>query len=157
MILDPGAMNVIYGPSELEDLRGMVNFQVPAQTKHSILRQRELLAEAEVIFTGWGAPVMDETFLAAAPKLRAVFSRGGQHPLVYDARFLAAGYRCHLRGGCQRGFSRPGTSQRTRSSKSVECWLPKIRVRLNKKASAFPTLNGHFTLPDSSLKIELTN
>ena len=27
------------------------------------------LREAEVIFSGWGAPVMDEAFLSAAPNL----------------------------------------------------------------------------------------
>jgi phosphoglycerate dehydrogenase-like enzyme len=77
MILDPGAMEVIYGPSELADLHEMVQFHAPPQTKQSILRQPELLAEAEVIFTGWGAPLMDEAFLAAAPKLRAVFHGAG--------------------------------------------------------------------------------
>ena len=77
MILDPGALEVIYGPAEQEDLQEMVRFRAPPQTKQSILRQPELLADAEVIFTGWGAPLMDEAFLAAAPKLRAVFHGAG--------------------------------------------------------------------------------
>ena len=36
-----------------------------------------LLADAEVIFSGWGAPMMDEAFLEAAPNLRAVFYGAG--------------------------------------------------------------------------------
>jgi phosphoglycerate dehydrogenase-like enzyme len=36
-----------------------------------------VLADVEVIFSGWGAPVMDEAFLAAAPKLKAVFYGAG--------------------------------------------------------------------------------
>ena len=77
MILDPGALEVVYGPSELEELREMVQFPAPPQTRQSILLQPGWLAEAEVIFTSWGAPLMDEAFLAAAPKLRAVFHGAG--------------------------------------------------------------------------------
>lgn len=36
-----------------------------------------MLSEVEIIFSGWGAPVMDEAFLAAAPRLRAVFYGAG--------------------------------------------------------------------------------
>jgi phosphoglycerate dehydrogenase-like enzyme len=35
------------------------------------------LAEAEVLITSWGAPVMDEAFLARAPRLRAVIHAAG--------------------------------------------------------------------------------
>jgi phosphoglycerate dehydrogenase-like enzyme len=35
------------------------------------------LAEAELLFSGWGAPVMDAAFLAAAPRLRMVFYGAG--------------------------------------------------------------------------------
>jgi len=35
------------------------------------------LKQADVIFSGWGAPLMDREFLAAAPALRAVFYAGG--------------------------------------------------------------------------------
>lgn len=35
------------------------------------------LAEAEVLFTGWGAPRFDATFFARAPRLRAIFHAGG--------------------------------------------------------------------------------
>jgi phosphoglycerate dehydrogenase-like enzyme len=36
-----------------------------------------LLRDVEVIFCGWGTPVMDEAFLAAVPNLRAVFHAAG--------------------------------------------------------------------------------
>jgi phosphoglycerate dehydrogenase-like enzyme len=35
------------------------------------------LAELEVLITGWGCPTLDEAFLAAAPKLRAVLHAAG--------------------------------------------------------------------------------
>jgi phosphoglycerate dehydrogenase-like enzyme len=44
------------------------------------------LATAEVVFTGWGAPRLDADFLAAAPRLRAVFhAAGGVRDLVSPA------------------------------------------------------------------------
>ena len=43
---------------------------------HGLVR-RTVLAEADVILSGWGMAVMDEAFLAAAPKLKAVFYGAG--------------------------------------------------------------------------------
>ncbi|MEJ3749711.1 hydroxyacid dehydrogenase [Actinomycetes bacterium KLBMP 9797] len=40
-------------------------------------RAADRLAELEVLITGWGAPRLDEAFLAAAPKLRAVLHAAG--------------------------------------------------------------------------------
>lgn len=37
----------------------------------------DLLASCEVLFTGWGAPRFDAAWLAALPRLRAVFSASG--------------------------------------------------------------------------------
>lgn len=55
------------------------NFDVLSKplTKNNVLDHPELLAEVEVIFSGWGAPVFDEAFLAAAPKLEAIFYAAG--------------------------------------------------------------------------------
>lgn len=40
-------------------------------------RRRDELAAADVVFSGWGAPLMDEEFLTAAPRLKAVFYAAG--------------------------------------------------------------------------------
>lgn len=40
-------------------------------------RHTDILGEAEVIFSGWSAPLMDAIFLRAAPKLRAFFYGAG--------------------------------------------------------------------------------
>lgn len=39
--------------------------------------QREILERADVVFSGWGAPVMDEEFLRHVPRLKIVFYAGG--------------------------------------------------------------------------------
>lgn len=55
------------------------NFEVIGDplTKDNYLEQKELLAEVEVIFSGWGAPTFDQEFLEAAPNLEAIFYAAG--------------------------------------------------------------------------------
>jgi phosphoglycerate dehydrogenase-like enzyme len=76
-ILDPGSYDLIYGEQERADLAALVDVYAPQQTRESILENPGLLGAAEVILSGWGAPVMDSAFLAAAPQLKAVFYGAG--------------------------------------------------------------------------------
>lgn len=76
-ILDAASVEVIYGPRDRRHLEELADIYAPAQTRESISAHPELLADAEVIFSGWGAPVMNDAFLQAAPKLRAVFYGAG--------------------------------------------------------------------------------
>ena len=76
-ILGADSINAIYGSEELNDLHEMADFFAPPQTRESIAANPAVLAEAEVIFSGWGAPIMDDAFLEAAPKLRTVFYGAG--------------------------------------------------------------------------------
>ncbi|HXV32234.1 MAG TPA: hydroxyacid dehydrogenase [Sinorhizobium sp.] len=53
-------------------------------------RAKRLLAEAEILVTGWGAPLFDEVALAAAPRLRLVVHAAGTvkgivDPCIFDA------------------------------------------------------------------------
>jgi phosphoglycerate dehydrogenase-like enzyme len=76
-ILDAEFLPLIYGIEERGELERLAHFYAPPQTRESIARRRALLADAEIIFSGWGAPLMDEEFLNAAPKLRAIFYGSG--------------------------------------------------------------------------------
>jgi phosphoglycerate dehydrogenase-like enzyme len=76
-IVDPESLNLIYGPEDRRKLEELAEFYAPEQTRESIMAKPDVLAEAEVIFSGWGAPMMDENFLKAAPELRAVFYGAG--------------------------------------------------------------------------------
>jgi phosphoglycerate dehydrogenase-like enzyme len=84
-ILSPSAFELIYGPEERADIDALAEMGAP-QTAESIRQRPELLAEVEIIFSGWGAPIFDETFLHAAPRLRAVFYGAGSiRQLVTEA------------------------------------------------------------------------
>ncbi|HUX13611.1 MAG TPA: hydroxyacid dehydrogenase [Spirochaetia bacterium] len=76
-ILDTKAYRKIYGLEERAEIEKLVDIYCPQQTAESIRTKLSMLAEAQVIFSGWGAPVMDEKFLAAAPNLKAVFYGAG--------------------------------------------------------------------------------
>ncbi len=76
-ILNSNAFAMIYGLEEQREIDKLVDVYAPPQTKESIAKNPGLLDDVEVIFSGWGAPVMDEEFLAAAPRLKAVFYGAG--------------------------------------------------------------------------------
>ena len=54
-----------------------MDIYAPPQTRESIAAHRELLEPAEVIFSGWSGPLLDEAFLDAAPNLKAFFYGAG--------------------------------------------------------------------------------
>jgi phosphoglycerate dehydrogenase-like enzyme len=85
-ILDRPAFELVYGPQEQRDIARWVDVYAPPQTRDSIAADPGLLASADVIFTGWGGPLIDDRFLAAAPRLKAVFhGAGAAAPILTDA------------------------------------------------------------------------
>lgn len=76
-ILDPVSYDLIYGQRERKRIGELVQLP-PAPLTNAALRQDlKSLADIEVIFSGWGGPKIDETFLAAAPNLKMVFYGAG--------------------------------------------------------------------------------
>jgi phosphoglycerate dehydrogenase-like enzyme len=76
-VLRTDAYQKIYGPEEQDTVEQLIDVYAPQQTADSIAEDPSVLAKAEVILSGWGMAVMDEAFLAAAPKLKAVFYGAG--------------------------------------------------------------------------------
>ena len=54
-------------------------------------RAKRLLAEAEILITGWGAPYVGPEIIAAAPRLRLVVHAAGTVKGVIDDRIFEAG------------------------------------------------------------------
>ncbi|WP_104116754.1 hydroxyacid dehydrogenase [Arthrobacter sp. B1805] len=72
----------IYGPEQraaITELCGTEPPFVPADVASApgTVLAGTVLADTEVILSGWGAPVMDEEFLARVPRLRAVLYAAG--------------------------------------------------------------------------------
>lgn len=77
IVLSEPACELIYGDEGVRQIARRVELLAPPMTAVELQQRREILAEVEVLFSGWGAPVLDEATLAAAPKLRAVFYGAG--------------------------------------------------------------------------------
>ena len=92
-LLDSGAFEKIYGEEERAAVAGLADVYAPLQTGNSLAKNPGVLAEADVILSGWGAPAMDGGFLAAAPNLRVVFYGAGSIRRVATPAFWEKGLR----------------------------------------------------------------
>jgi phosphoglycerate dehydrogenase-like enzyme len=76
-LLDESAWDNVYGPFERKRLETLIPTPFRFHTKKTIWSHTQDLASTEVIFSSWGMPLCDETFLAAAPRLKAIFYAAG--------------------------------------------------------------------------------
>ena len=76
-LLDSEASQMIYGEEERAAVAELAEVYAPPQTEDSVAKNPGVLAEAEVILSGWGAPTIDGAFLDAAPNLRVVLYGAG--------------------------------------------------------------------------------
>lgn len=76
-LLDADSYHKIYGEPERAAIARRVEIIAPPQTVDSITQDPTVLAEIDVIFSGWGMARLDKAFLTAAPKLKVVFYGAG--------------------------------------------------------------------------------
>lgn len=76
-LLNPDAYDKIYGPAQRAEITQLVDLYAPPQTAQTVAADPTILHAAEIIFSGWGMPRMDEAFLAHCPNLRIVFYGAG--------------------------------------------------------------------------------
>jgi len=86
LVMNPRFRSDVYSREVREQLDTMVRWVAPDQTVDSLHSRLSLLRDVELIFTGWGAPVLNRTLLDSAPALRAVFYGGGsiRHLVTQD-------------------------------------------------------------------------
>ena len=90
-LLSPSSYDLIYGPAERQEISRLVEIYAPPQTTETIAGQPDVLAEADVIFSGWGMVVMDRKFLQSAPRLKAVFYGAGSIKAIVTNDFWQRG------------------------------------------------------------------
>lgn len=76
-ILDPETHPLVYGPAEMDGLGELVDLASVIIPRHGWREHPEILADMEVLLSGWNAPTLDPEFLRHAPRLRAVFYAAG--------------------------------------------------------------------------------
>lgn len=84
-LLNETQLKRIYGDDECDAIVSLVNIERRVVDINDP-KDAELLAAAEVVFSGWGAPVFDEALLERMPRLRAVFyGAGSVKSMITDA------------------------------------------------------------------------
>jgi len=68
------------------EIAELVDVYASPQTKESVAKDPSLLGPMEVLLTGWGGPTLEEAFLSAVPRLKAViYASGSIRPVVTEA------------------------------------------------------------------------
>jgi phosphoglycerate dehydrogenase-like enzyme len=76
-ILAQDSFGLIYGPKEQADIGRLADIYAAPMTREAVMRHPQVLADAEVIFSGWEAPTLNKSFLEAAPNFNAFFYGAG--------------------------------------------------------------------------------
>ena len=76
-VLSPQAYELVYGHGVADEIGKRVRLVGAPENATSVVENPSVLADVDVIFSGWGGPRIDEKFLAAAPRLKAVFYGAG--------------------------------------------------------------------------------
>lgn len=82
-----------YGVDEHAQIARRIHLLAPPTDATSLTADPALLAQAEVIFCGWGTPRFDKMILDQAPCLRAVFYAAGSVRHLVSEDFWARGIR----------------------------------------------------------------
>ncbi|KXU36064.1 hypothetical protein AXK12_04385 [Cephaloticoccus capnophilus] len=86
LLLAPYSLNLAYGGPVLDRLRATVDLRAIITPGDTWREHRAALAEAQVLFSSWGMPVLDTELLDALPQLRAIFyAAGSVRSFVTDA------------------------------------------------------------------------
>ncbi|GGE49130.1 2-hydroxyacid dehydrogenase [Pullulanibacillus camelliae] len=76
-IMDPEAFERVYPLHIQRQIEKYVDISAELMTKETIKDHMEVLKDVDVILSSWGAPRLDQTFLAHAPQLKAFFYAAG--------------------------------------------------------------------------------
>jgi phosphoglycerate dehydrogenase-like enzyme len=91
--LSPDKLSDIYGPEALARVSRRSRVQGPVFAGSRWREHAGLLRDTEVIFSSWGAPLMDEEFLDTAKNLKAVFYAAGSVRYFTTPAFWSRGIR----------------------------------------------------------------
>ncbi len=91
LVLDERSANLIYGPGQLAAIREMAELREGVLTPQALAADPSLLGGVQLMFSGWGAPVLDAKLLAAAPQLEAVFYGAGSIRYMLTPEFWERG------------------------------------------------------------------
>lgn len=91
IILGRPGFEQIYGDEHLRTIASRIKLLAQPMTREEAIEHPDLLEQAEVIFCGWGGPIMNEQFLTMTPRLKAVFYGAGSIRAYVSEAFWTRG------------------------------------------------------------------
>jgi phosphoglycerate dehydrogenase-like enzyme len=76
-IMNPVEWGFIYPPDVQADIARMVQILGPVLSPQEALERPEILEQMDILFSGWGGPLLSRQFLELAPNLQAIFYGAG--------------------------------------------------------------------------------
>lgn len=86
-VMIPGIFENVYSLETQKRIEPYVEIMSPVLSADELRENPSLLESIEVIFTGWGAPLFDESLLQLAPNLKAIFYGAGSLKNVLSTEF----------------------------------------------------------------------
>jgi phosphoglycerate dehydrogenase-like enzyme len=90
LVMESALQPQVYPVHLVAELASVVELRRPFLTRESLAANPSALLDTELLFTGWGAPKLTESFLASAPNLKAVFVAAGSIKSISSEAFWAA-------------------------------------------------------------------
>lgn len=86
-IMGTGNAEKVYPGKINTEIERLVDIKAPPMTPEEVLKNPSILADVELIFSGWGGPKLDDAFLKATPQLKVMFYGAGtiKHIMTDDA------------------------------------------------------------------------
>lgn len=76
-IMEKKVVDLVYPPEVREGIESLVDIYVPPMRTEEALENPSVLKDVDVIFSSWGGPTLNKSFLEAAPQLEAMFYGAG--------------------------------------------------------------------------------
>ncbi|MFC4025609.1 hydroxyacid dehydrogenase [Oceanobacillus longus] len=76
-IMEQKVVELVYPPEVREGIERLVDIYAPPMRAAEALENPSVLKDADVIFSSWGGPTLDQAFLESAPNLKAMFYGAG--------------------------------------------------------------------------------
>jgi phosphoglycerate dehydrogenase-like enzyme len=76
-IMNPVEWPRVYPPDVQTRIGGLVQVLAPVLSPSEAVARPDLLAQMDILISGWGCPVLDDEFLGLAPNLAAIFYGAG--------------------------------------------------------------------------------
>jgi len=80
-------IDLVYPQNVTEEIKKLSDEVAPPMTADELLKNKSILKDVEVLFSGWGGPTFDKELLDAFPHLKAIFYAAGTIKSIVTEEF----------------------------------------------------------------------